>query len=62
MCNCNAIYVCRETEYYDYGHGEAQETYESYGTEKSNLHLLFRMCGFVEYTVILFMVSRCAVF
>lgn len=24
-------YSSRDTEYYDYGHGEAQETYEAYG-------------------------------
>lgn len=26
---------CRETEYYDYGHGETQEGYESYGKYQS---------------------------
>jgi len=27
----------RDTEYYDYGHGEAQETYESYSKTCSRL-------------------------
>lgn len=26
----------RDTEYYDYGHGEAQETYEAYGMSGSS--------------------------
>lgn len=30
MCNQHN-YSSRDTEYYDYGHGEAQETYEAYG-------------------------------
>lgn len=30
----------REPEYYDYGHGESTESYESYGKEKCNAQYL----------------------
>lgn len=36
----------RETEYYDYGHGEAQESYESYGMSKCNYR--FQKCTFIK--------------
>uniref|UniRef100_A0A8B9T5K9 KH domain-containing, RNA-binding, signal transduction-associated protein 1 n=1 Tax=Anas platyrhynchos TaxID=8839 RepID=A0A8B9T5K9_ANAPL len=35
VCN-QRNYSSRDTEYYDYGHGEAQETYEAYGQDDWN--------------------------
>lgn len=33
--------ACRDSEYYDYGHGEVQDSYEAYG---------MYFCGGTDYT------------
>lgn len=43
VCN-QRNYSSRDTEYYDYGHGEAQETYEAYGMSGDTVLLQGRGC------------------